>query len=570
MAANSLTPWADLILSNSENFSCQRQFPLSAPDHENVDNEQSTEPWPNPATDHIAEGHGDDKVHSQPFHEDSMSRDLMAEPITTGAGFKKAFWKSSRFNTSSNSVSDQNKGVANTDSLEEKTQDSFPQNDFDASFSDLADTHDYIYPLEDSWAEQPNTGFAFRAEKSKQKLVDGEEHGWTIGGAQSSSATTRSAAEWVESTSHTSDFESHILTEEVHQAQQKRTNRTWFTHAIALVFTTMMLVELGLSGWRFAPLNINPLIGPSSEQLIDLGARQTSLILEEGQWFRIVTPIFLHAGIVHYLTNMLAFWFIGGAIEEAHGIVTAIVLFFIPGVGGNILGATFLPQYISVGASGGTFGMIGGYFADIVLNWNILCSRDHDEDVLNWRKNIAAIARLAIGIIALLVLGVTPFIDNFTHLGALCYGLLCGLFAIEPVPLEGSIVRLPSRKMSDLLFRQIGAIVSVFLLVITSVVLNSMNVDDSPCHGCRYLACVPFPWWKEADERWWSCDDCPFVTAKVHNTNGDLFYDRMDLVCPNDVVEQIDITGKNLTSGDEISKLLPSYCRARCEDKFQF
>ena len=62
---------------------------------------------------------------------------------------------------------------------------------------------------------------------------------------------------------------------------------------------------------------------------------------------------FLHAGIIHYVVNLLALWFIGSAVEQSHGFFAAALLFTLPAVGGTLLSALFLPEYISVGASGG-------------------------------------------------------------------------------------------------------------------------------------------------------------------------------------------------------------------------
>ena len=72
---------------------------------------------------------------------------------------------------------------------------------------------------------------------------------------------------------------------------------------------------------------------------------------------------------------MTALWFIGKAVEQCHGFAAAAILFIIPAVGGTILSAIFLPEYISVGASGGIFGLIGACIADICINWSLLFSK---------------------------------------------------------------------------------------------------------------------------------------------------------------------------------------------------
>lgn len=53
---------------------------------------------------------------------------------------------------------------------------------------------------------------------------------------------------------------------------------------------------------------------------------------------------------------MLALWFVGAAIEMSHGWLAAMIIFLLSAVGGSILSALFLPEAISVGASGGIFG----------------------------------------------------------------------------------------------------------------------------------------------------------------------------------------------------------------------
>ena len=60
-----------------------------------------------------------------------------------------------------------------------------------------------------------------------------------------------------------------------------------------------------------------------------------------------------------HILNMFALWYVGKAIELIHGHFQAASAFVIPAIGGIILSAIFLPQYITVGASGGIFGLIG-------------------------------------------------------------------------------------------------------------------------------------------------------------------------------------------------------------------
>jgi membrane associated rhomboid family serine protease len=159
------------------------------------------------------------------------------------------------------------------------------------------------------------------------------------------------------------------------QTRDSGWNRPFFTYTLLVVCTIVLFVSYALNGWKVEPLSVNPMIGPSAETLIRMGAKQTSLIVNRGEWYRLFSPMVLHAGLIHYFLNMMALLFIGKAVEQCHGFTAAAIIFIIPAVGGTIMSAIFLPEYISVGASGGIFGLIGACIADICINWSLLFSK---------------------------------------------------------------------------------------------------------------------------------------------------------------------------------------------------
>lgn len=156
------------------------------------------------------------------------------------------------------------------------------------------------------------------------------------------------------------------------------------------------------------------MIGPSAQTLIRMGAKDTNLIVNEGEPWRLLTSTVLHAGLVHYFINMLALWFVGKAIETSHGTVAAAILFILPAVGGCILSAIFLPTYITVGASGGIFGLIGACLSDICMNWKLLFS-DFVTENGKKHKHALVVVFLFMDIALNCVIGLTPYVDNFTR-----------------------------------------------------------------------------------------------------------------------------------------------------------
>lgn len=89
--------------------------------------------------------------------------------------------------------------------------------------------------------------------------------------------------------------------------RRKPTPRSW---PIALVIVTALniggfIFEMSEGDWKFAPFSENPMIGPHPEALIRAGAKLTSKI-EDGEWWRLFSPLILHAGLIHLGVNMIA------------------------------------------------------------------------------------------------------------------------------------------------------------------------------------------------------------------------------------------------------------------------
>jgi len=359
--------------------------------------------------------------------------------------------------------------------------------------NNLGKSDDQLHPV----VERRVRDFKLARQKRLEKY--GHDRPWGILGLYEHLASIRTDLEWAEDAAwRRQNDEPYLSWGDFNLARTKGSNRSFFTYALLLICTVMMTVSFAFNGWEIEPLSINPMIGPSAETLLDLGAKQSSLIIIQGEWWRLFTPMFLHAGIIHYFLNMLALWFVGSAIEQSHGFVNAAIAFIIAGVGGTVLSALFLPQYISVGASGGIFGFIGMCISDICVNWNLLFIKDNEEGGGNQFRHVMVILWLVVDIIVNCLIGLTPFVDNFTHLGGLVYGFLCGLSTIER--LEAGFFGVSKDAWTQIrnnLVRFAGLIVSIILIMTTTVLLVQSNGGSSPCPACRYISCIPFPPWSE-------------------------------------------------------------------------
>ena len=125
------------------------------------------------------------------------------------------------------------------------------------------------------------------------------------------------------------------------------------------------------AGWKFEPMEQNPMFGPSAAVLFDLGAKDTELIVRGGEPWRLGAAMWLHAGLIHLASNMYGLLQAGFPAEKVHGWWKVLVLYLLSGLMGNIVSSIFLPTSVTVGASGAVFGLFGAMWGDFCQNYNL-------------------------------------------------------------------------------------------------------------------------------------------------------------------------------------------------------
>lgn len=142
------------------------------------------------------------------------------------------------------------------------------------------------------------------------------------------------------------------------------------------------------------------------------GAKVNPYIIA-GQYWRLLTPIFLHGGLVHLAVNSYSLYAVGPEVERMYGRLKFIFIYLLAGIMGNVASFAFSPG-ISVGASGAIFGLLGALL--------YLGQR--------FRKVISS--NYVVSIIAMILFNVIygfsqPNIDNYAHLGGLAGGYLAAV-----------------------------------------------------------------------------------------------------------------------------------------------
>jgi membrane associated rhomboid family serine protease len=103
----------------------------------------------------------------------------------------------------------------------------------------------------------------------------------------------------------------------------------------------------------------NPVEGGGSV-IVDFGLFGPAV--DDGEWYRIVTGGFLHAGLIHLGFNMLALYFLGYLLEPAIGPWRFIAVYFVSLLGGAFGALLLDPRELTVGASGAVFGLMAAGF----------------------------------------------------------------------------------------------------------------------------------------------------------------------------------------------------------------
>lgn len=211
-------------------------------------------------------------------------------------------------------------------------------------------------------------------------------------------------------------------------------NRNWATEGLIIICVIIFSLMTLAGGTE------------NGEVLINWGA-MTGSLLQVGQYYRLITPMFIHIGFEHLLMNMLTLYFVGIYVEKIFGHTKFLIIYFIAGFGGNLASATWLSNSISAGASGAIFGLFGAF---------LMLGENYRK--IPFFKDQARTFLIFIGLNLVFDFLPNSGIDVFGHLGGLLFGFLSAYIIGVNRSLDLPKVRF---------FKKIGAI----LLLLTSVIV---------------------------------------------------------------------------------------------------
>lgn len=161
------------------------------------------------------------------------------------------------------------------------------------------------------------------------------------------------------------------------------------------------------------------------------GAMYEPMITQQHEYYRIITSMFLHFGIDHFLNNMVMLGALGWNLEQETGKIKFVIIYMFSGIGGNILSLAWNVRIgesaVSVGASGAIFGIMGALLYVVIVNRGRL-GRLSGRGML-----------IMVGLS--LYFGLTSTgVDNWAHIGGLLTGFILAAVlyrrkkAVDPTP----------------------------------------------------------------------------------------------------------------------------------------
>jgi membrane associated rhomboid family serine protease len=176
---------------------------------------------------------------------------------------------------------------------------------------------------------------------------------------------------------------------------------------------------------------------------------QEAVGIADGEYYRLLTSMFLHYGLLHLAFNMWALWVLGRELEARLGPGRFLTLYLLSGLGGGVAAYVFTPESASAGASGAIYGLFAALF------------------VVFRRLNLNTSSIITVLVINLIFSFTVPGISIAAHLGGLVVGAAIGVaFAYAPKEIRARVL--------------VGSVVATLLILGAVVAAQTINLSSLP------------------------------------------------------------------------------------------
>jgi len=185
--------------------------------------------------------------------------------------------------------------------------------------------------------------------------------------------------------------------------------RSWVTQVILGLNVFVFLLMVGYAGLGY-------IMSPDPRTALAFGADFGPLTLH-GQYWRIVSSMFVHFGLLHLAMNMWCLWALGRLCEQLFGSSKYLAIYFIAGIGGSCLSLFMHPNTVSAGASGAIFGLAGALLSALLIR----------KEIFIPEARASLLNNIVFFVLINLALGASMSgIDMSAHVGGLVAGFIAG------------------------------------------------------------------------------------------------------------------------------------------------
>lgn len=219
-----------------------------------------------------------------------------------------------------------------------------------------------------------------------------------------------------------------------------------------------LVVGLNLLVWLANVVSGMGAFTPASAELLAWGANSASSVIDDREYWRLLTATFLHGGLIHLAFNLLGLWTAGQQLNRLHGNGNFLLIYLVSALAGSALSLHFSSQQsVSVGASGAVFGVLGAL---------LVAMHQHRGQIPSLTgKNV--LASQGVFLAYALIQGLAQRgIDNAAHIGGLVAGSALAWILVEKIDQQAAA----ARRLTAAIAGTVLSAVAVIALVATTPV----------------------------------------------------------------------------------------------------
>lgn len=305
---------------------------------------------------------------------------------------------------------------------------------------------------------------------------------------------------------------------------------------LSAAYCTLYVLTIWQTGWAFADLRVNPLVGGSPAALMALGAQTASSLVNNHQWWRLLSSQFINAGLIQVIGNLASLWSFGKYLERVLPLpwLSLAGVLLVSGMSGALVSANLNVYYVTCGASAGVCGLLGGVWADQIFNF-----KRQKYWVFTWLT-------LAIATGVFVAVSLLPLLDPFYVVAAMLAGFLLSSTILF-------FLKIGYRRRCSGLWVVLQTVFTVLLIggctvAVIGVAINSKLGKE--CSFCQSVSCLKINWW-DCTEVWSSGNGCA-ITILVNGTQA--------VECPLGGYLVLPELGITVVPGTDLSPICDQYC----------